>query len=338
LEFSTPKCRRKAQPIVRLRRLAPKSLLGDSRRHQQPHDIAIPLGNGGEQKFNWASEFSTIFQNKPIVFSAVGFLLGFAGILACSTRFKRPQFSEGRRRDISASRCLHAISRGSNGFSLLKTQGDLLESGATDVVCVTQERRALFQRQHSNSIQAVLLSAMMILVGCNGEDSESNSSSVKDMSSVKVDEITVLFPTSFGEKDLRTENDVTWLIWSEHNVELDRGKFSFDDKVYGMIASGEVVTIAEDGTVSVDGVSRPPLEPGNVTLNGVRFALETHVGNVAHENGAHRFVDMVGKTVELKDGQFTVEGKSYGEVAEGDVVEISINGSVSVNGEPRETQ
>ena len=196
----------------------------------------------------------------------------------------------------------------------------------------------MFQRQYSNSIHAVLLSAMLILVGCNGEDSESNSANVEDMSSVKVDEITVLFPSSFGEKDLRTENDATRLIWRDHTVELDRGKFSFDDRVYGMIDSGEVVTIAEDGTVSVDGVSRPSLEPGNATLNGVRFELETHVGDVTHKNGTHRFVDMVGRTVELKDVQFTVEGKSYGEVAEGDVVEISLNGSVSVNGEPRESQ
>ncbi len=196
----------------------------------------------------------------------------------------------------------------------------------------------MFQRLHSNSIQAVLLSAMVILVGCSGEDRISDSANVKDMASVKIDEVTVLFPTSFGEKDLRTENDVTTLIWSEHTVKLDRGKISFDDELYGMVNSGEVVTIAEDGKVSVDGVSRSPLQPGNVTLNGVRFALETHVGNVTHKNGAHRFVDMVGRTVELKDGQFTVDGKSYGKVAEGDTVAISINGSISVNGEPREVQ
>jgi hypothetical protein len=214
----------------------------------------------------------------------------------------------------------------------------MLKSSSIKRLCWDSGESKMIKRCLTNLAQAVLLPAVVILVGCNGEDSESNSANVKDMASVKVDEITVLFPSSFGEKDLRTENDVTRLIWSDHTVELDRGKFSFDDRVYGMIASGEVVTIAEDGTVSVDGVSRPPLEPGNATLNGVRFELETHVGDVTHENGTHRFVDMVGRTVELKDGQFTVEGKSYGEIAEGDVVEISLNGSIRVNGEPRESQ
>ena len=43
--------------------------------------MGVPLGDGGEKKFNWASELSTIFQNKPIVSLAVGFLLGFAEFL-----------------------------------------------------------------------------------------------------------------------------------------------------------------------------------------------------------------------------------------------------------------
>jgi hypothetical protein len=32
--------------------------LTTSRRQNQPHDIAIPLGDGGHKKFNWASEHS----------------------------------------------------------------------------------------------------------------------------------------------------------------------------------------------------------------------------------------------------------------------------------------
>jgi hypothetical protein len=29
-----------------------------SRRHHHPHDITIPLGDGGDEKSNWASELS----------------------------------------------------------------------------------------------------------------------------------------------------------------------------------------------------------------------------------------------------------------------------------------
>ena len=53
-----------------------------SRRHRQSHHIAIPLGDGGEEKCNWASELSTIFPTKPIVVSVVGFLLGIAAFTA----------------------------------------------------------------------------------------------------------------------------------------------------------------------------------------------------------------------------------------------------------------
>lgn len=27
--------------------------------------MSVPLGDGGEKKFNWASELSTVFRNKP---------------------------------------------------------------------------------------------------------------------------------------------------------------------------------------------------------------------------------------------------------------------------------
>lgn len=27
--------------------------------------MGVPLGDGGEKKFNWASELSTIFRNEP---------------------------------------------------------------------------------------------------------------------------------------------------------------------------------------------------------------------------------------------------------------------------------
>ena len=35
----------------------------DSRRQNHPHHITIPLGDGGEKKFNWASELSVPLDN-----------------------------------------------------------------------------------------------------------------------------------------------------------------------------------------------------------------------------------------------------------------------------------
>ena len=186
--------------------------------------------------------------------------------------------------------------------------------------------------------QAVLLAIVMTLLGCNGDDDTSTASNLEGMASIGIDGVTILFPTSFGHKDLRGENDVRTLTWSEHTVELDHGKLTFDGKVYGIVKTGEVVALAEDGTVSIDGASQAPLQPSNVTFSGVRFALEGPIQNVTHENGADRLVDLLGRQLELKEGQFTIDGTSFGMLEEGDVVSVSINGSISVNGEPREAQ
>lgn len=47
--------------------------------------MGVPLGDGGQKKFNWATELSTIFRNKPIVVFGGG-LLAWNHRVSCLTR------------------------------------------------------------------------------------------------------------------------------------------------------------------------------------------------------------------------------------------------------------
>ncbi len=76
--------------------------------------MGVPLGDGSQKKFNWASELSTIFQTKPIVVFGGGLLRGIAGFLACLAWFKRRPVARGLKMRICC-KCLFAL-----GFAWFK--------------------------------------------------------------------------------------------------------------------------------------------------------------------------------------------------------------------------
>lgn len=186
---------------------------------------------------------------------------------------------------------------------------------------------------------AVALATTIGLLGCDARLDEVISDAV-GMASIRVDKMTLRHPVSFGDRNVKTENNVTTVDWtqSNHVVRLQRGKFTLNGNVHGLITKEQVVTVEEDGTATIDGEDWPALKPCNVTFHGVRFELEGQTHTVTHEDGADRFVDMIGRQCELRNGQFSVDGVSFGTLQEGDVVSVSIDRSIVVNGSRREPQ
>jgi len=54
--------------------------------------------------------------------------------------------------------------------------------------------------------------ALVILLGCNGED-RSTPSNLEGKASIEIDGVTVLFPTSWGEKDLQPRKKGQEQFW-----------------------------------------------------------------------------------------------------------------------------
>ena len=70
-------------------------------------------------------------------------------------------------------------------------------------------------------------------------------------------------------------------------------------------------------------------------VDGIKVTAEGTTSRSEKSPEGHRLFQVGDHTFHLKDGELHVNDKSYGEVDEGDRVEITADGSVLVNGEIR---
>jgi hypothetical protein len=81
--------------------------------------------------------------------------------------------------------------------------------------------------------------------------------------------------------------------------------------------------------------SPPGAAGGTVPVAGYEFEVRGPAGSVTRGHAATFSVQSGHTSAELKDRKLTVNGKTYGTVADGATILVEENGKVSVNGKER---
>ena len=200
-----------------------------------------------------------------------------------------------------------------------------------------------------------ILVVQTLILGCGGD----NSSSVPNPPSASMpafsDDLTingtetgqsiefqgVKFETpssSDNPNDTNISGNSVTFKWGGVSGQFKSGSLTIEGNWYGNIDRGDIVTLGADGAVRINGQVRNVTSPSDYSSGGIQFSFSGQHGNASFSNGEGEITDMFGRRCAIRDGVFLIDGKSFGNVGKGDQVQLSSDGSVSVNGEQRDAQ
>ena len=186
----------------------------------------------------------------------------------------------------------------------------------------------------------VLCAVLLLLAGCSGGGPPAKRAEPIEPAEPGGDvRISFIGMSSWSNCPLSIETDCRWHLVDGRPVEVGTVGIRVASVSHGPLRHGDVIVVAEDGRVYVNGDLRMPNDPGGEPPPDLRQPRSSDVTYTflgtggferarVHEELA---VDLrEGRLFEVKNGTMRLDGVSHGEVHAGDDVVVAPDGRIYV--------